>query len=58
MYNLSTVLSKALPTSLISSASYFNLGIEAFFVGLNGDGTEFWAPVTAWDPQLGGMESG
>jgi len=29
--------------------------VEAFFGGLSGDGTEFWAPVTAWAPQLGGM---
>jgi len=35
-------LSKGPPTSLISSASYFNLGIESFFVELSGDGTEFW----------------
>jgi len=39
---------KGTPTSLISSASYFNLGVEAFSGGLSGDGTEFWAPVTVW----------
>jgi len=44
---------KGPPTLLISSASYFNLGVEAFFGGLSGDETEFWAPVTAWAPQLG-----
>jgi len=39
---------KGPPTSVISSASYFNLEVEAFFGELIGDGTEFWAPVTAW----------
>jgi len=29
-------------------------GIEAFSGVLSGDGTEFWAPVTAWAPALGG----
>jgi len=29
------------------------LGVEAFFGWLSGDGTEFWAPVTAWSQQLG-----
>jgi len=29
------------------------LGVEAFFGELSGDGTECWAPVTAWVPQLG-----
>jgi len=45
-------------TSMISSASYFNLGGRSFLCGLSGDGTEFWAPVTAWSPQLGGIECG
>jgi len=35
-------------TSLISSASYFNLGVETLFEGLSGDGTEVWAGVTEW----------
>jgi len=42
------------PTSLIYSASYFNWGVKTFFGGLNGDGTKFWAPVTAWATQIGG----
>jgi len=32
-------------------------GVEAFFGELNGDGTEFWAAVTACPPQLGGVQS-
>ena len=32
---------KGSPTSLICSTSYFNLGVEAFFKELSGDGTEF-----------------
>jgi len=44
---------KGPPTFLISSASYLNFGVEAFFEWLSGDGTEFWAPVTAWALQLG-----
>jgi len=29
------------------------LGIEAYFVELSGDGTEFWAPVAACPPNWG-----
>jgi len=49
---------------MISSVSYFNLGIETLFGRLSlekpphGDGTEFLPPVTAWSSQLGGMEGG
>jgi len=32
--------------------------IEAFSGGLSGDGLNFGPPVTAWTPQLGGMECG
>jgi len=44
---------KGPPTSLISSASFFNLGFEAFFGWLSGDETEFWATVTACPPNWG-----
>jgi len=50
-------------SSLISSVSYFNLGVEALFGALNpqkplrGDGTEIWTPVTAY-PSAGGTEGG
>jgi len=40
--------------TLISSASYFNLEIEAFSGGLSNDGTEFRAPLTACPPPIGG----
>jgi len=53
MYSLSTFLSKGPPTSVISTASYFNLGVEAFFGELSGDGSEFWAPVTVCPPNWG-----
>ena len=33
-------------------------GVEAFFGWLSGEGSEFWAPVAAWTPLLGGMECG
>ena len=46
-------LSKGPLTSLISSVSYFSLGIEAFSGVLSGNGTEFWAPVTACPPNWG-----
>jgi len=39
---------KGPPTSLISSALYFNLGVEAFLGGLSGDRAEFWVPVAGW----------
>jgi len=39
-------------TSLISSASYFNLGIEALSGGEVVTGLNFGPPVTAWAPQL------
>jgi len=41
-------------TSLISSVSHFHLEIRSFLWGLSGDWTEFWAPVTAWVPPIGG----
>ena len=44
---------KGPPTSLISSASYFIWEFEAFFGELSSDGTDFWAPVTAWAPNWG-----
>ena len=50
---MSTFLSKGPPTSLISGASYFNLGIDAFSGGLSGDETEFWVPCDTVSPQLG-----
>jgi len=31
------------------------LEVEAFFGELIGDGTEFWAPVTAWAPPNWGL---
>jgi len=31
------------------------LEVEAFFGELIGDGTEFWAPVTAWAPPNWGV---
>jgi len=34
------------------------MGVEALFGELSGDGTEFWAPVTAWAPPTGSMECG
>jgi len=37
-------------TSLISSDSYCNLGIEAFSGGLSSDRTEFWAPCDIVGP--------
>jgi len=45
-------------TSLISSVSYFNLGVKAFFGRLSGNGTEFRAPCDSVGPQSGGMEGG
>jgi len=47
-------LSKGPLTSFIYCASYFNLGIEAFFGRLSGDGTEFWAPCDSVAPPIGG----
>jgi len=44
------------PTFVVLHISIW--GVEAFVEGLSGDWTEFWAPVTAWPPQLGGMECG
>jgi len=41
-------------TSLISSASYFNLGIEAFSGVLSGDGTGIVGPCDSLDPPIGG----
>ena len=43
---------KGPPIALICSASYINLEDRNFLLGLSGDGTEFWAPVTAefWAP--------
>jgi len=49
----STFLSKGPPNSLISSASFFNLGGEAFAGWLSDDETEFWALVTSFPPSWG-----
>jgi len=43
---------------MISSASYSNLGIEAFSGMLSGDGTGILPPCDSVSPQLGGMECG
>jgi len=44
------------PTSLISSASYFNLETKDFS-GLSGDETEFWAPCDSMPPPNWGVWS-
>jgi len=41
------------PTSLVSSASYFNLEGRSFLWGAKWWRTEFWTPVAAWAPHLG-----
>jgi len=47
---------KGPPISLISVLYISVYEVKAFLGGLSGDGNEFWAPVSACLPQLGGME--
>ena len=69
MYKWATLLSKGpkvtvmhfsfkVPlTSLISNASYFNLGIEAFSEMLSSNGTGILDPCDSAPPQLGGVSA-
>ena len=50
-------LSKGPLPSLISSVSYFTLGIEAFSGVLSGNRTEFWAPCDSVAPPNWGVWS-